>query len=128
MSAEERRSDEIEQTREKVYYRDVGRCRACKKEVPYPGEMAHIVAKSRANANRYGCAFLDAAADRDPSLTLLSVKGRSAEKLGYWILNQPENLALTHHGDCNDAMLINGLRADQHMAAIIKKRLDEAGG
>jgi len=132
VSKVERTSFDISEAKELVYYRDRGICRACGQRVEYPGECAHIVARSRANANRYGVRLMDAISTaRGTEATrniraeeTLKILAGNAEILGYQLLNHVDNLALTHHGDCNDAVLISGAAADEHMQAIIQSVAD----
>jgi len=132
VSTSERTSFDIAEEKELVYYRDRGFCRACGKRVEYPGECAHIVARSRANANRYGVRLMDAISavygtERTRGIRAeetLKILAGNAEALGYQLLNHVDNLALTHHGDCNDAVLISGDPADEHMQKIIQSVAD----
>ena len=118
MSRAERRSFEIQEHKEAIYNRDDGFCRSCGEKVPWPGECAHIVPKSRANALRYGPMMIE---------TLISCGIRinplkSVESYGLEALNLSDNLALTHHGECNDAQLIGAslIEADVHMQHVLE--------
>ena len=99
MSETEKLSDDVERTRDIVYYRDRGICRHCGQPVAWPGELAHMVPKTE----------------------------RTIARWGESVINHPDNLALTCPGKCNDAMMIGlkGLIAQEHMERIARKILGE---
>lgn len=97
MSNAERRSFEISDTKEFVYYRDEGVCRTCGSLVEYPGHAAHHVPKTKPNLKMWG-----------PQ-----------------VINHPDNLALTcPNQNCNDAQMIGAHTVDgASLLAEIRRQL-----
>lgn len=100
MSAAERRSIQIADTKDYVYHRDEGVCRTCGGMVEYPGVLAHHVPKSKPNLKMWG----------------------------EQVIHHPDNLALVcRQPQCNDAQIVQAHTVEgAALLAAIRKQIMEA--
>ena len=95
----EREGFNLAELRRVVYTRERGVCQACGEAVPFPGELAHRIAQSKMNLEKYGKR----------------------------IIHHPSNLALVCRGKpcCNDRMSIRSPMLVVKLVTKIRGRIME---
>jgi 5-methylcytosine-specific restriction endonuclease McrA len=54
MSRAERKTYQIAELKDYIYKRDGGICQHCGRQVPYPGQLAHLIPQTKSKIKRYG--------------------------------------------------------------------------